>query len=402
MQAVLLDSSGISDVEPGRGLEVSVLMPCLNESRTVARCVDKAVKSLQSLGVRGEVIVADNGSSDGSSAIAEQHGARVVHVEQRGYGSALRAGPVGAGTSSWATPMILTTSANWSLLSTAFGKAMTLSWATASRAASVREPCPWLHRYVGNPILTGILNLFYRTPVGDAHCGLRGFRKEAYQQLNLQTTGMEFASEMVVKASLHRQKISEVPIVLYPDARDRPPHLRSFRDGWRHLRFLLLLCPLWLYLIPSILLMAAGLALMVWLTPGPRALGNVAFDLHTMLLGSLCLLVGYQTLSLWGYAKIHGCSSGLLPPDTFALRVLNQLTLEKGLIAGLLLLLTGLALNGWLIHQWLAQDLGHLEAQTTFRFALWGLTTMVLGVQTIYGSFFLSMLGMAREKQSKS
>jgi hypothetical protein len=258
---------------------------------------------------------------------------------------------------------------------------------------------PWLHRYVGNPVLTGILNLFFRTPIGDAHCGLRGFRKDAYQRLNLQTGGMEFASEMVVKASLNRQKISEVPIVLHPDGRDRPPHLRSFRDGWRHLRFLLLLCPLWLYLIPSALLMTGGLALMAWLTPGPRQLGGVELDVHTMLFGALCVIAGYQTLSLWAYAKVHGWTSGLLPADTFSLRVFDHLTLERGLLAGGALLAAGLGLNGWLVHEWLGRDLGHLEVRTTLRFALWGLTAMVLGLQTIYSSFFLSMLGMAREKR---
>jgi hypothetical protein len=213
---------------------------------------------------------------------------------------------------------------------------------------------------------------------------------------------MEFASEMVVKASLNRQKISEVPIVLHPDGRDRPPHLRSFRDGWRHLRFLLLLCPLWLYLIPSAVLILGGLGLMAWLTPGPRQVFGVELDVHTMLLGSLCVILGYQTLSLWAFAKIHGWTSGLLPAATFSRRVFNHLTLERGLLAGALLLLTGLGLNLWLIREWLGQELGHLQVQTTFRYALWGLTTMVLGVQTIYGSFFLSMLGLARANRLKA
>src|SRR5439155_20577221 len=180
---------------------------------------------------------------------------------------------------------------------------------------------PWLHRYVGNPVLTGILNMFFHTPIGDAHCGLRGFRKDAYERLNLNTPGMEFASEMVVKASLNRQQISEVPVVLHPDGRDRPPHLRSFRDGWRHLRFLLLLCPLWLYLIPAALLLCGGLGLMAWLTGGPREVGGVVFDVHTMLLGSLAVILGYQTIWLWAYAKIHGWISGLLPAETCSKRV---------------------------------------------------------------------------------
>jgi hypothetical protein len=404
MPAVLPETSANPVARQTPDLEVSVVMPCLNEARTVATCVDKAVRSLEAMGVRGEVIVADNGSSDGSPEIAEKHGAHVVHVARRGYGSALQAG-----------------------IATAQGRFIIMGDADDSYDFSRLEPfverlrqgddlvmgnrfrggirpgaMPWLHRYVGNPILTGILNLFFRTPVGDAHCGLRGFRKDAYQRLNLQTTGMEFASEMVVKASLHRQKISEVPIVLYPDGRDRPPHLRSFRDGWRHLRFLLQLCPLWLYLIPSALLMGGGLALMAWLTPGPRQIGSVELDVHTMLFGAMCVLVGYQTLGLWAYAKIHGWTSGLLPADTFSSRVFDHITLERGLLAGCLLLLAGLGLNVWLIHEWLGQGMGHLEVQTTLRYALWGLTAMVLGVQTIYSSFFLSMLEMARENRLKS
>src|SRR5262249_37763431 len=227
------------------------------------------------------------------------------------------------------------------------------------------------------------------------------FRKDAYERLNLHTTGMEFASEMVVKASLHRQRISEVPIILYPDGRDRPPHLRSFRDGWRHLRFLLLLCPLWLYLIPSSILLAGGLGLMAWLTPGPRDLGGVVLDVHTMLLGALGVILGYQTLWLWAYARIHGWTSGLLPPSTFSLRVFDHFNLERGLLAGLALLATGLGLNVWLVCEWAGQNLGRLDVQVTLRHALWGFTTMVLGVQTIYGSFFLSMLGMTEKARAE-
>jgi hypothetical protein len=234
---------------------------------------------------------------------------------------------------------------------------------------------------------------------------LRGFRKDAYERLHLTTPGMEFASEMVVKAALHRMKMSEVPIVLHPDGRDRPPHLRSFRDGWRHLRFLLLLCPLWLYLIPAGLLLGGGLAIMAWLTPGPRDLGGVILDVHTMLFGALGVVVGYQTLWLWAYAKVHGWTSGLLPAETFSLRAFRVLNLERGLLVGLGLLVTGIGLSVWLFSEWAGRDLGPLEVQTTLRYALWGFLTVVLGVQTIFGSFFLSMLGMtdrAREARERA
>jgi hypothetical protein len=261
---------------------------------------------------------------------------------------------------------------------------------------------PWHHRYIGNPVLTGILNLFFHSPIHDAHCGLRGFRKDAYKRLNLTTSGMEFASEMVVKACLHHQKITEVPIVLHPDGRDRAPHLRSFRDGWRHLRFLLLLCPFWLYLIPSGLLLGCGLGLMTWLTAGPRVAGGVVFDLHTMLLGTLCVLLGYQTLWLWAFARIHGWVNQLLPANTFSTWIFDYINLERGLLAGGAMLAAGLGLNGWLVHEWYGKSLGPLDIQATMRPALWGLTLMVAGMQTVYGSFFLSMLGMGKDELRKS
>jgi hypothetical protein len=263
---------------------------------------------------------------------------------------------------------------------------------------------PWMHRYIGNPVLSGLLNLFFRTPIGDAHCGLRGFRKDSYERLHLTTPGMEFASEMVVKASLQRQRISEVPTTLSPDGRDRKPHLRSFRDGWRHLRFLLLMCPAWLYLIPAGLFLAAGLGLMILLTPGPVTVGSTVFDVHTLLLGSLCVIVGYQILWLGAYAKIHGWTSGLLPADTFSRRVFDHLYLERGVVAGVLALLTGIGLNVYLVVEWGSRNWGTLDVQFTMRYALWGYTLMVVGVQTIFGSFFLSMLGMtdtAREARAK-
>jgi hypothetical protein len=399
VQATLLESSASAAAD----LEVSVVMPCLNEARTVGRCVQKAVAALEIMGVRGEVIVADNGSTDGSRELAREHGARVVEVPRRGYGSALQAG-IAAARGTYVIMGDADDSYDFARLEPFVERLRQgddLVMGNRFKGGIKPGAMPWLHRYVGNPILSGILNLFFRTPARDCHCGLRGFRKDAYERLNLHTTGMEFASEMVVKASLHHQKISEVPIILHPDGRDRAPHLRSFRDGWRHLRFLLLLCPLWLYLIPSSLLLVGGLGLMAWLTPGPRDLGGVVLDVHTMLLGSLWVILGYQTLWLWAYAKIHGWTSGLLPPRTFSLRVFDHFNLERGLVAGLALLAVGLGLNVWLVCEWAGQNLGPLDVQVTLRHALWGFTTMVLGVQTIYGSFFLSMLGMTEKAKAE-
>lgn len=394
MQATLEPRAPVANSDD---VEVSVVMPCLNEERTVGVCVDKARQSLAGIGVHGEVIIADNGSKDDSVRIARACGARVVQVERKGYGSALQGG-IAAAAGRYVIMGDADDSYDFSKLEPFVNRLRQgdeLVMGNRFKGGIRPGAMPWLHRYVGNPVLTGILNLFFHTPIGDAHCGLRGFSKDAYQRLRLSTPGMEFASEMVVKACLNKQKISEVPIVLHPDGRDRPPHLRSFRDGWRHLRFLLLLCPLWLYLIPSALLMGSGMALLAWLTPGPQLVGRVMFDVHTMLFAALAVILGYQTLWLWAYAKIHGWTSHLLPADTFSLRVFDYLNLERGLIAGFVMLFIGLGLNVWLMCQWWGENLGPLDVRYTLRFAIWGMLLMVLGVQTIYGSFFVSMLGMS-------
>jgi len=387
-----------SSSEPA-DIEVSVVMPCLNEARTVGVCIDKAKGAMERLGVRGEVVIADNGSTDGSQELALSHGARVVPVSRKGYGSALQGG-IAAAQGRFVIMGDADDSYDFTQLEpfiTRLRDGDELVMGNRFQGGIKPGAMPWLHRYVGNPVLTGILNLFFRTPISDAHCGLRGFRKESYLKLDLVTSGMEFASEMVVKASLHRQKISEVPTTLSPDGRDRPPHLRSFRDGWRHLRFLLLMCPLWLYLIPSTLLLATGLGAMAWLTPGPRMIGSVQLDVHTMLLGCLFAILGYQTLWLWAFARIHGWTSGILPKQTFSKDIFKHLNLERGLIWGFFLLALGIGLNVYLFSAWIGQSMGPLVVQETLRYALWGFLFMVLGMQTIYGSFFLSMLGMRQE-----
>jgi glycosyltransferase involved in cell wall biosynthesis len=378
-------------------VEVSVVMPCLNEARTVGRCVSKACRSLHRLGVLGEVVVADNGSTDDSREIALACGARVVHAERRGYGSALQAG-IAAAKGRFVVMGDADDSYDFGDIGPFVERLRSgddLVMGNRFRGGIMPGAMPWHHRYVGNPVLTRILNLFFHSPIGDAHCGLRGVRKEAYDHLGLICPGMEFASEMVVRACLNRLRVSEVPVTLHPDGRDRRPHLRSFRDGWRHLRLLLLLCPLWLYLIPAGLLLAVGLSLMLGLMPGPRRVGWVVLDIHSMLFGELAVLLAYQTLWLWAYAKIYGWTSGLLPRDTFSLRLFDRFNLERGLLVGGLLLALGLGLNLNLMRFWYVQDLARLEVQATMRHALWGMTTVVLGAQTISGSFLLSMLGMA-------
>jgi hypothetical protein len=403
MQATLPERPSPSIPADAAVIELSIVMPCLDEALTVGRCIDKARQALADMGVQGEVIVADNGSSDGSRDIALAHGARVVPVAVRGYGAALQAG-IMAARGRYVIMGDADDSYDFSQLSAFLERLRAgddLVMGNRFQGGIRPGAMPWMHRYVGNPVLTGILNLFFRSPIRDAHCGLRGFRKEAYERLGLTTPGMEFASEMVVKACLHQQKISEVPTVLHPDGRDRPPHLRSFRDGWRHLRFLLLMCPLWLFRVPAVLLLGFGLGLMVWLTPGPRLVGGVTLDVHTMLLGTLCVVLGYQTLWLWAFARLHAWHMGLLPPDAFLARAFKNLQMEHGLLAGVGLLLVGVAFNSWLVAEWYRLNLGNLEVQSTLRCALWGFTAMVVGVQTIYGNFILGLIRMAARDRAE-
>ncbi len=407
MQAILPER-GVSPVEaPAAELEVTVVMPCLNEALTVGKCVAKAVAALERLGVRGEVVVADNGSTDGSQDLARAAGGRVVHATKRGYGAALQAG-IAAARGQYIIMGDADDSYDFSAIDPFIERLRAgdeLVMGNRFKGGIRPGAMPWHHRYIGNPVLTGILNLFFRTPIGDAHCGLRAFRKDAYERLDLRTPGMEFASEMVVKASLNQQKISEVPIVLYPDGRNRPPHLRSFRDGWRHLRFLLMMCPTWLYFIPALTMLIGGLGIMAWLTPGQQAIGNVKLDLHTMLLGMLGVFLGFQLAWLGAFAKIHGWLSGILPADRTALRIFDHVNVERGLIGGSVLMLTGIGLCAWLFREWWGVDLGPLDIHATMRYALWGFTATVLGVQTIFCSFFLGMLATgerAREARQKA
>jgi glycosyltransferase involved in cell wall biosynthesis len=376
-------------------VDVSVVIPCLNEARTIGCCVDKARRSLRDLGVRGEIIVVDNRSTDGSAKIAEAHGARVVTADGRGYGLALSAG-IEAARGSYIImgdaddaheldklgPFIHRLEEGYDLI-------------VGNRFLGGIRPgaMPWLHRYVGNPLLTGLLNLFFHSPIHDAHCGLRAFRRDAIVRLRLSSPGMEFASEMVVKACLGRLSMTEVPTVLHPDGRDRPPHLRSFRDGWRHLRLLLLLCPTWLYLIPSALLSLGGILLMYWHTPGPRRLGVAMLDLQGMLIGAACVIIGYQNLWMWLCARASGVASWAASSRPRASRSFPGFSLERCLLAGGGLCLTGLAVCLHSAVEWLDRDLGPLEIRQAIRCAVWGMMALVLGLQTIYGGFLTTLLG---------
>jgi glycosyltransferase involved in cell wall biosynthesis len=382
----------------GVGVEISVVMPCLNEAATVGVCVKKARDALERHGIRGEVIVADNGSSDGSQEIARDFGARVVPVERRGYGSALLSG-IAAARGEFVLMGDADDTYNFSQLDEFVAKlreGYDLVMGNRFQGKILPGAMPLLHRYLGNPVLTGLGRLFFKSPVGDFHCGLRAFRKDAIGHLGLRTLGMEFASEMVVKASAFGLRITEIPTTLAPDRRERAPHLRTWRDGWRHLRFLLLYSPRWLFLYPGIALFAVGVVLSVALLPGPRRVGNVVFDIHTLLFAVMAILIGFQSVVFATFTKVFAISEGLLPEDRRLSRVFRYVNLETGLIAGVLLILAGAAF--WLsgLEYWRIRHFGSLDMETTLRIVIPGVVFFTLGFQVVLSSFFLSVLGLSR------
>jgi len=384
-----------SDSEP---LELSIVMPCLNEVETIAVCVEKAQRSLQSLKIAGEIVIADNGSDDGSQRLAANLGARVVHVSERGYGNALMGG-IAAARGRFVIMGDADDSYDFSRLEPFVEKlreGYDLVMGNRFRGGIKKGAMPPLHRYLGNPVLTGIGRLFFGSPCGDFHCGLRGFSREAILTLDLRTTGMEFASEMVVKAALRGLRITEVPTTLSPDGRSRPPHLRSWRDGWRHLRFLLLYSPRWLFWYPGLALMLAGLCAGIWLLPGPRTIGGVTFDVHTLLYAAMAIVIGFQSALFAVFTKTFAVSEGLLPGDARLTGLSRQATLEAGLMAGAILFLTGLALTVYALGDWGERSFGDLDPRRTLRLVIPASATLVLGCQVILSSFFLNILHLKR------
>ncbi len=382
----------------GESLELSVVMPCLNEATTVGACVKKAVDALERNGIRGEVIVADNGSTDGSQQLAKDFGARVVPVERRGYGSALHGG-IAAARGRFVLMGDADDTYDFSQLGEFVGKlreGYDLVMGNRFRGAILPGAMPPLHRYLGNPVLTGLGRLFFKSPVGDFHCGLRGFRRDAIERLGLRTLGMEFASEMVVKATAFGLRVTEIPTTLSPDRWERAPHLRTWRDGWRHLRFLLLYSPRWLFLYPGAVLIVLGLALSAWLLPGPKRVGTIVFDVHTLLFGAMAILIGFQSIIFAAFTKIFAISEGLLPEDPRLTRVFRYVTLEVGLAVGLLLILAGTA--AWVLglEYWRTRQFGALDMERTLRIVIPGVVLFTLGFQAVLSSFFLSVLGMSR------
>ncbi|MGC2412387.1 MAG: glycosyltransferase family 2 protein [Stellaceae bacterium] len=375
-------------------IELSIVMPCLNEAVTVGRCIDKARGFLTRSAVRGEIIVADNGSTDGSQGIAQARGARIVEVAARGYGSALLGG-IQAARGTYVIIGDSDDSYDFSALG-GFLEQLRAGFdlVMGNRFAGGIAPgaMPALHRYLGNPVLSAIGRAFFHSPCRDFHCGLRGFRRDAILGLDLQAPGMEFASEMVVKATIQGLAITEVPTTLSPDGRGRPSHLRSWRDGWRHLRFLLLFSPRWLFFYPGCALFLIGLAAMAWLLPAPRRIGAVTFDVHTLFYASLAVVVGFQSMQFWVYVRIYGAREGIVPSDPWFRSIVGVFTLEVGLICGAVMLLLGMALGFYALGSWGEENFGVLAASQAMRYVIPSGTLILLGFETASGAFFVSVL----------
>jgi glycosyltransferase involved in cell wall biosynthesis len=379
-----------------RSVEVSVVIPCLNEANSLAFCVDKAVNAFRAAGLCGEVVVADNGSTDGSIQIAEEHGARVIRVAERGYGAALRAGIAGARGS-----FIIMGDADDSYdfsdvprFVEKLREGNDIVMGNRFRGEIKPGAMPPLHKYFGNPGLTALLNTLFHTHIGDGYCGMRGFTRSLYDRLDLRSSGMEFALEMIIKSGQIGARMAEIPIILWPDKRGRAPHLRSFRDGWRSLRFMLLYAPNWLFLLPGAALMASGLFLVLWLLPGPRKISShVVLDIHTMIFGVIFTLLGAQILSIGAFAKVFSYAERFDRRSVSLRRVLKRVTLETGLLLGGVLSLMGFAGCAWVTWQWAASGFGELhEIRQVLFWSMW----LFLGLQIIFASFFLSMLGISR------
>ena len=390
---------------PGRSgeCELTILMPCLNEAETLARCIAKARGFLDRAGINGEVLIADNGSTDGSQAIAEAEGARVVPIAERGYGSALRGG-IRAARGRYVIMGDSDDSYDFNALDGFVEKLRAgdqLVMGNRFRGGIKPGAMPPLHRYLGNPLLTAVGRVFFRSPCGDFHCGLRGFDREAIQALDLQAPGMEFASEMVVKATIRRLRITEVPTTLSPDGRSRPPHLKSWRDGWRHLRFLLLFSPSWLFLFPGAALFLIGLATMIWLLPAPRTVAGVTLDIHTLFYAALAVVVGVYSMQFWVFAKIYGMREGIVPPDPRFSAMMRVVTLEVGLIVGALLLLFGLVLGIYALGAWGSSEFGPLSPERAMRLVIPSGTAILLAFQIAYGAFFVSVLEIRASRTTR-
>jgi hypothetical protein len=378
-------------------VELSVVMPCLNEAETLETCIRKALAMFARHGIAGEVVVADNGSTDGSQAIAERLGARVVPVAKKGYGNALQGGIrasrgryviMGDSDDSYdfgECPRILEK----------LREGNDLVMGNRFKGGIAPGAMPFLHRYLGNPVLSFIGRLFYNIPVGDFHCGLRGFSKAAYEQWNPTSPGMEFASELVVKAALRHARMAEVGVTLSPDGRSRPPHLRTWHDGWRHLHFLLTHSPRWLFGVPGIILTVLGLGLFLWVLPQSRRVGSVRLDVHTLVVALVMLLIGLQALALGLVGRIHAAYTGYQPFRPWIRRLSHFTTTTQGIFAGLGLMLLGGAGLLYCFLEWESLSFGNLDPSRMLRLVLPGALVLLVGALLTLTSFFIGLI--ARE-----
>ena len=379
-------------------IELSIVMPCLNEAETLAVCINKAQSFFERENINGEVIIADNGSTDGSQKIATDLNARMVNVPQKGYGSALRGG-IEAANGKYVIMGDADDSYDFSNLMPYVIKlreGYDLVMGNRFKGGIKKGAMPFLHKYLGNPVLSFIGRLFFKSKIGDFHCGLRGFSKETYYKMELKTTGMEFASEMIVKSSLKDLKITEVNTILSPDGRSRPPHLNTWRDGWRHLRFLVLYSPNWLFLIPGLLLFIFGIITSSFLLFGTVSIGSVNFGVHTLLFTSGFVLIGFQFILFYGLTKVFTVENELLPKSNKYDKLFKLINLEKGLIVGAILVIIGIILSFSAYFDWQAINYGDIENTSTLRSVIPAITLMLLGVQVILFSLFFSILGLKK------
>jgi glycosyltransferase involved in cell wall biosynthesis len=377
---------------------LSVVLPCLDEAETLAVCITKAQRSMRQLGIEGEVVVADNGSTDGSQQLARDLGARVVDVPVKGYGSALLGG-ISVARSEFVVMADADDSYDLSQLGPfveALRAGADLVMGNRFKGRIESGSMPKLNRYFGNPALTRIGRLLFRSPSGDFHCGMRAFRRSSILSLGLRTSGMEFATEMVVRATLAELRIVEVPVTLSPDGRSRAPHLRPWRDGWRHLRFLLLYSPRWLFFYPGIALMLVGTVFGIALLLGPLRIGSVGLDVNAFVYCAVAVIIGYQAVAFSVFARAFAASEGFLPPTRTMERIFRVVTLEVGLTVGMLLFLAGVGLSVYTVVFWSGRSFGALSTSSTIRLVVPAATLMILGLETVMASFFLSILGINR------
>ncbi len=374
--------------------ELTILMPCLNEAETLAVCINKAKTYLEESGVRGEIVVADNGSTDGSQKIAEEHGARVVNVPEKGYGAALIGGCNGA-----RGKYVIMGDADDSydfLHLAPFVEKLREGYdlVMGNRFKGGIEPgaMPPLHRYLGNPVLSFIARLFFPCKIGDYHCGLRGYNRESILKLGLVTTGMEYASEMVVKATLNHLKIAEVPTTLKKDGRSHAPHLRSWSDGWRHLKFLLMHSPNWLFMYPGLILFFLGLALTVVLSLGNIQIGSVGLGVHTLMYAAAAMMVGFNLVMFSLFVRSYASVTGFIPTESKLDKWLEETSTEKGVLLGIFLFLAGIAVTIVAFCIWGRTGFGGLSPESMMRITIPAMLLIVVGIEVVFGSFFIGIL----------